>query len=256
MKTKLTNRPVEQVIDAIEALDLDPIKLKLMDLEEGQGWTSEYADGMELAYKRYLTLLVTHPEETIAPSKDVDKFWHGHILDTLKYAEDCQNVFGNFLHHFPYFGMRGEGDAKNLAAAARNMKRLYQQEFGSAQDNGAAWKGTLTIAEGVALCGAAVQVKDVALCGAAAQVRDVALCGAAVQVKDAALCGAAVQVKDVALCGAAVQVRDVALCGAAVQVKDSALCGAAVQVKDFALCGAAIQVSNTARTAAVATHAA
>ncbi len=54
MKTKLTNRPVEQVIAAIEALDLDPIKLKLMDSEEGQGWSREYADRMELAYKRFL----------------------------------------------------------------------------------------------------------------------------------------------------------------------------------------------------------
>src|SRR5438445_2199299 len=130
MKTKLTNRPVEQVVGAIRALDLDPIKLKLMDLEEGQGWSREYADSMELAYKRFLTLLVTHPEETIAPSKDVDKFWHGHILDTLKYAEDCQKVFGNFLHHFPYFGMRGEEDAKNLAEAGRTTQRLYEQEFG------------------------------------------------------------------------------------------------------------------------------
>src|SRR5438445_10428075 len=105
MKTKLTTRPVEQVIAAIEALDLDPIKLKLMDSEEGQGWSREYADRMELAYKRLLTLLATHPEETLAPGKDVDKFWHRHILNTLKYAEDCHNVFGRFLHRFRYFDM-------------------------------------------------------------------------------------------------------------------------------------------------------
>ena len=191
MKTKLTNRPVEQVIAAIHALDLDPIKLKLIDSEEGQGWSREFADGMELAYKRFLTLLVTHPEETIAPSKDVDKFWHGHILDTLKYAEDCQNVFGNFLHHFPYFGMRGEEDAKNLAAAARNMKRLYQQEFGSAQDPGAAsWRIRAT-AEKAAFCSAAVQAKDAAFCSAAVQAKDVAFCSAAVQVNNSARATAA-----------------------------------------------------------------
>src|SRR6266568_4857553 len=208
MQGRLTNRPVEQVIAAIEALDLDPIKLKLMDPEEGQGWSREYAGRMELAYKRFLTLLVTHPEETIAPSKDVDKFWHGHILDTLKYAEDCQNVFGNFLHHFPYFGMRGEEDAKNLAAAARNMKRLYQQEFGSAQDPGAASWGIRATAEKAAFCSAAVQAKDAALCSAAVQAKDAAFCSAAVQAKDAAFCSAAVQAKDVAFCSAAVQVNN------------------------------------------------
>ena len=123
-------KPVQAIVAGIEALDLDPIKLKLMDPEEGQGWSREYADRMELAYKRFLTLLVKYPDETIAPSKDVDKFWHGHILDTMKYAEDCERVFGYFLHHFPYFGMRGDADAADLRAAAANMHAIYEREFG------------------------------------------------------------------------------------------------------------------------------
>ena len=246
MHAKLTDRPVREVIAGIQALDLDAIKLKLMDIEEGQGWSREYVDQMEVAYKRFLTLLVKYPEETIAPSKDVDKFWHGHILDTLKYAEDCQKLFGNFLHHFPYFGMRGAEDAANLAAAARNMKRLSEKEFGRAQYDSAALCGAAVQAKNAALCGAAIQLKDSALCGAAVQAKDAALCGAAIELKGAALCGAAVQVKDAALCGAAVQLKDAALCGAAVQVKDAALCGAAVQLKDAALCGAAVQVKDTA----------
>jgi len=35
------NRPVEQMVAAIRALDLDPIKLKLMDPEERQGVETE-----------------------------------------------------------------------------------------------------------------------------------------------------------------------------------------------------------------------
>ncbi|MBI3371627.1 MAG: hypothetical protein HY017_07700 [Betaproteobacteria bacterium] len=134
-----TNKSVEQMVAAIQALELEPIKVKLMDPEGGQGWSREYADRMELAYTRFLTLLVKFPDETIAPTKDVDKFWHGHILDTLKYAEDCQNVFGYFLHHFPYFGMRGEEDAANSRAAAENMHRIYEREFGERLPNGGAW---------------------------------------------------------------------------------------------------------------------
>jgi len=132
-------KDVEQVVAAIQALDLDPIKLKLMDAEEGQGWSREYVERMELAYRRFLTLLVRFPDETIAPTKDLDKFWHGHILDTMKYAEDCENVFGFFLHHFPYFGMRGEDDAANLRAAGKNMHSLYEREFGEALPSGAAF---------------------------------------------------------------------------------------------------------------------
>src|SRR6266581_9018473 len=181
MKTKLKNRPVEQVIAAIEALDLDPIKLKLMDPEEGQGWSREYANRMELAYKRFLILLTTHPEETLAPSKDVDKFWHGHILDTLKYAEDCEEVFGYFLHHFPYFGMRGAEDAANLAKAAETTRRLYRQEFWSTQDQDATQSGISARTESVAMCGAAIRTGDAAMCGAAIRTGDAALCGAAIQ---------------------------------------------------------------------------
>jgi hypothetical protein len=140
METKGLNKAYDQIVAKIQALDLAPIKFKLMDTEEGHGWSREYADHVEIEYKRFLTLLVKYPEAAIAPSKTVDKFWHGHILDTMKYAEDCNQVFGYFLHHFPYFGMRGKEDAANLAAAAETMNRLYQQEFGEArpvQESGA-----------------------------------------------------------------------------------------------------------------------
>ncbi len=211
MQARVTDRPVEQVIAAIQALDLDPIKLKLMDPEEGQGWSREYVDRMELTYKRFLTLLATHPEETLAPTKDVDKFWHGHILDTLKYAEDCDKVFGYFLHHFPYFGMRGEEDAANLARAAEKTRHLYAQEFGDAQTS-------------VAFCGAAKQ--DAAFCGAK---ESAVFCGAARE--SAAFCGAAKH--EAAFCGAAKE--NAAFCGAAKQ--NTAFCGAAKESVVF--CGAA-----------------
>ena len=130
MDASNSSKPVAQIVSAIQALDLDLIKVKLMGTDEGHGWSREYADRMEVAYKRFLTLLVTHPETTVAPSKEIDKFWHGHILDTMKYAEDCQQVFGYFLHHFPYFGLRGADDAAQLSQAGQDMERLYQQEFG------------------------------------------------------------------------------------------------------------------------------
>jgi hypothetical protein len=134
-----TNKPVAHTVAAIQALDLDPIKLKLMDPEEGQGWSREYADRMEVAYKRYLTLLAKFPDETIAPTKDVDKFWHGHILDTMKYAEDCENMFGYFLHHFPYSGLRGAQDAADHRVAGEAFHALYEREFGEALPSGSAW---------------------------------------------------------------------------------------------------------------------
>lgn len=127
---KPTVKPVEQAVAAIEALDLAPVKYKLMDAKEGQGWTREQADHYESEYKRFLMLHAKYPDEAMAPDTNVDKFWHAHILDTMKYAEDCDNTFGYFLHHVPYAGMNETEDAANLAAAADNMARLYRKEFG------------------------------------------------------------------------------------------------------------------------------
>jgi len=186
MQTRITDRPVKQVTAAIRALDLDPIKFKLMDPEEGHGWSREYVDRMELAYKRFLTLLATYPEETLAPSKDVDKFWHGHILDTLKYAEDCDKVFGYFLHHFPYFGMRGAEDAANLAQAGETTERLYQREFGRKPEGGAAYCGAMR-ADTAAYCGA-IKAGEPAYCGAIGA-DEAAYCGA-IKAEKLAYCGA------------------------------------------------------------------
>ena len=185
-------RSVEQVLASIEALDLDCIKLKLMDAEEGQGWSREYADQMETAYRRFLALMAKYPQETIAPTKDVDKFWHGHILDTMKYAEDCERVFGYFVHHFPYFGMRGEQDAANLRAAAGRTQALYEHEFGAPPRQDAGFCGASVAA---AFCGASKGAN--AFCGASRSAS--AFCGTAAA--NAAFCGAAVTKS--AFCGAA-----------------------------------------------------
>ncbi|AXA92028.1 glycine-rich domain-containing protein-like [Massilia sp. YMA4] len=115
---------------AIAELDLEPIKVKLMHAESGEGWTLERANAVEFEYRRFLYLMKKFPNEQTAPLQDVDTFWHYHILDTLKYATDCQRVFGYFLHHFPYIGLRGEADERAHERVGARMKELYEDTFG------------------------------------------------------------------------------------------------------------------------------
>jgi hypothetical protein len=75
-------------------------------------------------------LNMLYPYESIVPCREVDKFWHAHILDTAAYRVDCERVFGQFFDHFPYFGMRGEEDAHALADAYDQTLALYRQHFG------------------------------------------------------------------------------------------------------------------------------
>ena len=115
---------------AIAELDLEPIKVKLMHEESGEGWSLEHAIAIEFEYRRFLILMKKFPHEQTAPLMDVDIFWHYHILDTMKYAADCEAVFGYFLHHFPYIGLRGEDDVEAHHRVGERMKELYEATFG------------------------------------------------------------------------------------------------------------------------------
>ena len=113
----------------IAKLDLEMAKMKLRDAEEGENWTFEQCDSAEIEYKRYLQLCKKYGKG-IVPNKIMDKFWHYHILDTRAYHRDCNTVFGHYLHHFPYFGMRGEQDAINLKNSFLETKERYLETFG------------------------------------------------------------------------------------------------------------------------------
>jgi len=130
MSISTHSKTLEQTIAAIQALDLTMIKFKATRREDGHGWSAEYAEQMAVAYKRYLILHAKYPSMTLAPEQDVDRFWHLHILDTRKYADDCDACFGYFVHHFPYLGLRGGDDEKVAAAAFEAMQALYVKEFG------------------------------------------------------------------------------------------------------------------------------
>jgi hypothetical protein len=127
----------------IAALDLNPIKTKLTHVESGEGWPHERVEAVETEYRRFLYLLKTFPKVEMAPLKDVDTFWHYHILDTMKYARDCEQVFGYFLHHYPYLGMEGENGLELQQQAGERIRELYQATFkvpyARAADLPAAW---------------------------------------------------------------------------------------------------------------------
>lgn len=120
------------MIQQIENLDLKMVKMKLMDAEEGQGWSKEQCDIAEKEYKRFLHLVHTH--QNAVPTKAMDIFWHQHILDTRAYMQDSKLIFGEYLHHFPYFGMFGEEDNNNLINAFEQTKIRYKDAFGEELD--------------------------------------------------------------------------------------------------------------------------
>src|SRR5437764_5837246 len=207
MKTTLTNRPVEQVIAAINTLDLESVKVRVMDPELGEGWTREYAEGIERGYKTYLTMLAKYPDhaEDILLSKEVDEFWHTHILQTIKYTEDCEAVFGKYLHHAPHVGEVTPADKEKRIALAEKTRQLYQREFGNEQDYNAAWAGIPVRPENTAMLGNAVRMENAAMSAAAIRAENAAMSAAAIRAENAAMSAAAIATDDATMYAAAIR---------------------------------------------------
>ena len=125
------NMTHNHLFKTVMELDLEPIKGKLMHVESGEGWDRRRADAVEREYRRFLCLMKLYPDEALAPMADVDTFWHYHILDTMKYARDCAQAFGYFLHHYPYVGLNDDDGQIRIDSGAR-MRTLYEASFGEA----------------------------------------------------------------------------------------------------------------------------
>jgi len=122
---------LDRKVQLIDGLDLEPIAFKLVHPEPGEtGMSVEEADELVKKYRCFLKLCAMYPEESIVPSKEIDKVWHVHILDTAMYMADCDAIFGFVLHHFPYFGLRGEADLEMLHAKGAETRELYLRHFG------------------------------------------------------------------------------------------------------------------------------
>lgn len=115
----------------IAELDLEMIKMKIQNNDDGIKWTKEQCESAEIEYKRFLTLCrhFPYPQYSMVPNKVMDTMWHYHILDTKKYIRDSNALFGGYFHHFPYFGLRGDEDAIKLRETFEKTKVLYEKMF-------------------------------------------------------------------------------------------------------------------------------
>ena len=120
---------LEETLRLLETWDFSLTIEKLQE-EAYAGWNLERAKKAELGYKRYLAVTKASGGHQPVPNGDIDRFWHEHILDTRRYARDCDNLFGSFLHHYPFFGMRGEADKSQWLSVARDSNDTWVNLFG------------------------------------------------------------------------------------------------------------------------------
>jgi hypothetical protein len=126
-------------LDNLNSLDFGPLAYKLMHPEDGIGLSLEQTADAITKYKGFLFLCQACEGRSISPSRYIDFVWHNHILDTELYFVQSGILYGNYLHHFPFFGKRGDDDERYLLEAADFTKRQALNYFDWDDDD---WCGT------------------------------------------------------------------------------------------------------------------
>jgi hypothetical protein len=86
-------------------------------------WDEEKAANIEAQYRQFFAMIALD-EDLAPPNADVDDLWHEHILNTRRYARDCEKVHGKFIHHS---SMDGVEESARTALVARTVA-LFQKE--------------------------------------------------------------------------------------------------------------------------------
>ena len=248
MQPRLTTKPEQDVIAAIQGLDLESVKLRVTDPKLGEGWTREYADSIEIAYKNYLTMLVKYQDdaEDILLAEDVDEFWHTHILQTIKYADDCQATFGGFLHHSPHIGEVTAEDIEKRTAFAEKTRRLYEREFGNEQNGTAAWSGIPVKAENAAMSSVAIRKEHAAMSSVAIRGANAAMSSVAIRGENAAMSSMAIRADKAAMSSVAIRGENAAMSSVAIRRENAAMSSVAIRADNAAMSSMAIRRENAA----------
>ncbi len=89
-------------------------------------WTQADAVYCCQLYKNFLLLQKMHAPIPMVPTREIDEFWHNHILYTQNYLRDCVCIFGHYLHHLP---ASPADDPQQLVDGFLRTKQLYLEAF-------------------------------------------------------------------------------------------------------------------------------
>jgi hypothetical protein len=243
MQPRLTTKAVDEVLCAIQTLNLESVKLRVMDPELGEGWTRDYAESIEAAYKRYLVMQVKYPDdaENILLSKDVDEFWHTHILQTAKYADDCQNMFGNFLHHNPHVGKLSPAMQEKRAKAAEKTRQLYEWEFGGGQSADAAWSGAVISVTNAAMSNSEIRAGNAAMSNSEIRASNAAMSNSEIQAGNAAMSNSEIRAGNAAMSNSEIRAGNAAMSNSEIRAGNAAMSNSEIRAGNAAMSNSEIR---------------
>jgi hypothetical protein len=132
----------------LDGLDWDLISKNLISSHTQHQWTAEKLQSAINLYKMFLCLHFLFPDIELAPTPEIDRLWHTHILlNTAKYIHDCQQLYGYTLHHYSAVGDKLEMIPQHQQLAFDVTKTLFAEIFGVdiLQNCGSHWGDCLTL---------------------------------------------------------------------------------------------------------------
>ncbi|MEI5996301.1 hypothetical protein H3V53_03485 [Paraburkholderia bengalensis] len=130
---------LHEFLKKLNRLDFGSLAYRLMNPEDRPGFSAEKTLDAIRKYKGFLFICYANKGKAVSPSRYVDYVWHTHIADTELYSVQSAALFGHYLHHFPFFGKRGEADEEALRAASESTRQQALAYFGWDE---AGWCGT------------------------------------------------------------------------------------------------------------------
>jgi hypothetical protein len=127
------NRHQRSALERLAAFDLSRVRRRL---EDDGPFPSAWIDEAILEFRRFMALKIVPGPAVTMSSPVVDEDWHTCILFTRLYADLCQHVFNEFVHHEP-----NDGDDPGTGSVLTFQQR-YQDTFGVLTRM---WKYPLTI---------------------------------------------------------------------------------------------------------------
>lgn len=103
-----------------------------------EDWTDEQRVRAHSRYCKWLGLKLLHPTARMAPTRDIDLFWHLHMLAPVAYFNDCMRWFGKVLDHDGGFG-KGEGELPELKRVFEQTATRWEATYGEPYREDGRW---------------------------------------------------------------------------------------------------------------------
>ena len=127
MINEVLQESVDNALALVSSIDLSKISAKL---QSHYGVSGDDVEVMSDLYRKWLALHMCYPNAELTPNELLDEYFGTHIFWILRaYSRDCEKLFGFYLHHYPYFGLEGDEQARDAGFDLTNA--LFKKHFGA-----------------------------------------------------------------------------------------------------------------------------